>query len=305
MMDEKSMVTLKGYEFKLTEYVYANGTTTIEVYISGNGQADNDMVSWVLESCMDGSGCRDDGINILSCEKRTDGGVWVPAAAQMTVHELTDDIGVNGVLIEEGVGKGADDTGVAFRLLFDGEIRQEQVKVAYITGDTVYRSKDHIEFSDSQTEVKHWHTPIEKAFCLYIVVPEGYRPVSACKTNISILKRGLFITHENTVVDIDGNTEDGVPLKAEIMGTIKIIASVPLKSHQACGDSVYATSCDCFELCETIGYTDALKKYNMRDISVCLKKKSLDLTLLNAHCGKSVYRLDGEYVLNCKACATV
>lgn len=298
-MEEKNMVLLEGYEFKLTDFVCAAGRTTVAVCVSGNGQAGSDLISSVLEICPG-----DEKINIVSCEKRSDGGAWVPAAAQKTLYELTGDIGITGVLIEEGVGKETGDPAVEFRISFDGEIKQGRSRVAYISSDAICQSIEKLRLgaSDSFEKTKLWRTPIEKAFCLYIVVPDGYKPMSACKANISITKRGLFLAREDRDFDLDGTDKGAVTAKTDILGNVKIIASVPLSCHQACGDGAYATACDCFALSETIGYTGEQEKFNMRDISICPKKKSVDLTLLNAHCGKSVYRLDGKYVIDCKRC---
>lgn len=292
-MDDKNKVVLDGYEFELMDYVSIEGTTTITVCVSGNGEHARDLSGWILEVCPDEAQKFKDQVNILSCEKRRRSSAWVPAAAQKTTYELLGDIGVTGVVVNEWVGKYAEDPAVEFRITFDEEITPKPFSVALVSGEKVCRSGDKVCTADSDTDVKTGlFTPIEKTFCLYIVVPEGYKPVGACKINTSVTRKGLFLVQLNEAADSEE------PPGMQLQGCVKIIASVPLKSSHACGDNVEAYACDCFEVCETIGC--AQEKLEMRDITICPKKKSFDLTLLNAHCGKSVYRLDGLYVIDCK-----
>ena len=118
------------------------------------------------------------------------------------------------------------------------------------------------------------------------------------------MRRGVFLLRENGEYGVKDTGEEAAVMtqKTRLQGSIKIIASLPLKSHQACGDTVQATACDCFEVDEVIGFSRNDEEFGMRDVAVCPKKRSVDLTLLNAHCGKSAYRIDGIFVIRCKRC---
>jgi hypothetical protein len=202
-----------------------------------------------------------------------------------------------GALVDEWVGRGKSDPAIEFRMTFDQPIDDTAISLAYISGDIIYQSTETIYLGSPENAPKVWHTPIEKSFCLYFVVSDGYKPDGPCKAGVSITKRGAYMALE-TLKD----TTDKRCVKAQLLGSVKIMASLPLKSHQACGGCVAVTSCDCFELCETIGYSREDDTFSMRDISICPKVKSFDLTLLNAHCGRSVYRMDGKYIIDCKRC---
>lgn len=305
-MSDKNAVVLEGFLFECTDYSNADNVTTVTIRVSGSGEKERVITSWVLELCPGDARRFSDEINIVSCEKRRNGGKWTPAAAQKTIYELSGDIGITGVLFEEWVGIEEDDTAVEFKLVLEGNVGPGACRVAYISGPTVYQSIEKLQIGEinEQECTKTWLTPIDKPFCLFIVVPEGYKPVGVCKTNLSIVKRGVFLSHEEEKVSLDGgeDSEEKICTKAVLQGSVKIIASLPLKSRQACGDTVQATACDCFEVSDTIGYIQLGEQFAMRDVSICPKKKSMDLTLLNAHCGKSVYRLDGLFTIHCKRC---
>lgn len=305
-MSDKNAVVLEGFLFECMDYSYDDNETTVVIRVSGNGEKERVITGWVLELCPGEVKRFSDEINIISCEKRRNGGKWTPAAAQKTIYELSGDIGITGVLFEEWIGIEEDETAVEFKLVLDGEVGPNACKVAYISGPTVYQSMEKLQIGNvgEQQCTKTWLTPIDKPFCLFVVVPEGYKPVGVCKTSLSILKRGVFLSHEegNFSIDSREDNEEVMCTKAVLQGSVKIIASLPLKSHQACGDTVQATACDCFEVCDTIGYIHMGEQFAMRDVSICPKNKSMDLTLLNAHCGKSVYRLDGLFTIHCKRC---
>lgn len=307
-MSDSNMVLLEGFEFECTNFVSSEGTTAITVRVSGDGTSSRDLPGWILEMCPDSEEKKNEGINVISCEKRKDKSAWLPAIAQKTTNELMGDIGVSGVLLEEKVGKEKEDPAIEFRITFDKQMEPVPIKVAFISGPTVFKSmeKMQVKLPANPLIIRLWSIPIEKIFCLYFVVPEGYKPHGACKTNVSITKRGVFMHHETNInMDDTGLSQiekTAVSVKTVLKGYIKIIASIPLKSYQACGDDIYATACDCFQVDEIVGYTNEKNKFEMRDISICSKKKSFDLTLLNAHCGKAVYRLDGKYIVDCKPC---
>ncbi len=304
-MGNNNLVMLEGYEFECINFVCREGTTAITVRVSGDGSAANDLPGWILEICPAGD---EKEINIISCEKRRDNGAWMPAIAQKTTTELMGDIGVSGVFFEERVGKAEKDPAVEFRITFDKLLTPVPLGVAFVSGAAVFKSieKMQVKLDEHTLITKLWSTPIEKTFCLYLVIPGGYKPQGACKTNVSIIKRGAFLYREaKSEADDEKLTpaeRSAVSEKTSIKGYVKIIASVPLKSYQACGDDAYANGCDCFEINDAIGYTNVKDTFELRDISVCPNKKSLDLTLLNSHCGKSVYRLDGKYIIDCKRC---
>jgi hypothetical protein len=307
MGDERKLF-VEGFVFELTGFFSADGVTTVTVGVNGSGESRCDLKGWAMQVCPEDPQFFTDEVGIVSCEKRRRHGAWLPAAAQKTSFELTGDIGFEGVLISDWVGRYAEDPDVEYRIVFDRELKFEPFSVAMMMGDQTFRSVGQISIGQSAPTTKDrvWTTPLEKSFCLFVVVPEGYKPEGACKAAVSVLKRAAYIVHHKGeyVVD-DALAPEGKAFKtmrAELLGSIRISASILLKSAQACGDSVYASTVDCFELCETIGYADGGTTFELRDIVVCPKKKSFDLTLLNAHCGRSVYRLDGKYIIDCKRC---
>jgi hypothetical protein len=290
-------ISLEGYEFELKGYCFGKGKTTVIISVSGNGSSAAALTGWILE--INPEADMKNELNILSCEKRKGNGPWVAAVAENTTYELIGDVGISGALIEERVGEGADDTAVEFRLTFEGETEPLAVRVAYISGDDVFVSPVIISLDPPE---KLWLTPIKKTFCLYVVVSDGYKP-EVCKANVSVSKRGVFLAHEKGAFNVDdGQFSSVMSSKADVVGSVKVIASVPLKNSTASGDTVYASACDCFELCETVCYLNGDAALNMRDIAVYPVRKSFDMTLLNSRCGKSVYRLDGEFVIDCKRC---
>ena len=289
-MSAASKVRIAGYVFSVTGYVQSAGATAVTVCVSGNGKAEADLSAWMM--ILDNA-----AIGVLSCEKRRCGGAWVPAVAQKPTYELIGQSEVGGAVIDEWVGKEKDDPPLEFRITFDREMDDTTIGVAYMSGETIFRSAETIYLGTPENAPKIWHTPIEKMFCLYIVVTDGYKPVGACKTGVSITKRGVYMAYEIQPQDTDTRC-----IKTQVQGSIKILATVPLKSHQASGGHAVATACDCFEICETIGYSRDEDRFALRDITIYPKKKSFDLTLLNMHCGKSVYRLDGKYIIDCKRC---
>ncbi len=289
-MSGASRVRIEGYTMILTGHDVSDGKTAITLCVSGNGHAAAEMTSWMLIHGNAEAG-------IISCEKRQCGGAWVPAVAQKPTYELTGQMISGGAVINEWVGRGKDDPAIEFRITFDQPIEDTAIRLAYITEDTIHQSTETIYLGPPEGAPRVWQTPIEKPFCLYFVVTDGYKPDGPCKAGVSITKRGAYMALETQM-----DAADERCVKAQLLGSVKIMASLPLKSHQACGGSVAATACDCFELCETIGYSCEDDTFSMRDISICPKMKSLDLTLLNAHCGRSVYRMDGKYIIDCKRC---
>lgn len=295
-MSEYRKLLLDGYVFELTGFLCENELTTVTVSVSGNGESPADLKGWVLEMCAQTPAIFED-VEIVSCEKRRRRGAWVPAAALKTSFELTGDIGINGVVISDWIGRYEDDPDVEYRIVFDKEIEFEPFGVGLVFGDRTRVSDDKISMQ-TEPQSKIWATPVEKSFCLYIVVPEGYKPVNVCKAGISIGKRMIYMAHAK-------NEDEKTCVKAmtaQVMGAVRIVANVPLKSAQASGDDVQVGACDCFDVCDIIGYADEGVMFDMRDIVIYPKPKSLDLTLLNAHCGKSVYRLDGKFIIDCKHC---
>jgi hypothetical protein len=299
-MNEISSDLLEGYIFELKGYLCNKGKTTVIMRVSGDGSAAYPLTAWILEFCPDDEKNKYGSFNIVSCEKRRSGGPWVPAGAQNTSYELTGDIGVSGVMVEERIETDADEPEMEFRITVEGETGPGSVRVAYIAGDDVFCSSKRIRTDPPEIV---WMTPIEKTFCLYFVVSDGYKPEGACKANVSITKRGAFVAHEAGSFDA-GDEICSIPkkIRTDLLGCVKIFASIPIKSFQACGDTAHASACDCFEINETVGYSDEENMIEIRDLTVCPKRKSYDLTLLSSHCGKSVYRLDGEYIINCKRC---
>jgi len=294
MVNVKS-VLLEGYEFELKGYACSGGTTTVIVGVSGDGSAGTELTSWMLELCRsDGS---KENLNVVSCEKRRGNGAWLPAVAQNTTYELTGNTGISGIHIEERVGSDKSDPAIEFRIVFEGEIGEAAVKVAYLSGEDIFVSDKKIYACSLD---RAWLTPIEKTFCLYLVVTDGYRPEGACRANVSIMKRNAFIIHEKGAF-VTGNEfcPNSKSVKTQIIGSVKITVCVPLKSYHASGDTVAACSCDCFEICETLGYSDD-DSMDIKDVNIYPKRESIDITLLNTYCGKSVYRLDGVFVIDCK-----
>ena len=308
IMGEDRKLVVEGFTFELTGFFSGDGTTTVTVGVNGNGESLSDIKGWAMEVCPDNPSYFSDEVNIVSCEKRRRHGTWLPATAQKTSFELTGDIGFAGVVISDWVGRYAEDPDVEYRVVFDRELKLEPFSIAMITGDNVCQAAGHIGIKQIAPQPRNrvWATPLEKSFCLFIVVPEGYKPAGACKVAMSVTKRAAFVVHHKGefVVD-DASSPEGKTLKtmrAELLGSIRILANVPLKSAQACGDNVQVSAVDCFEVCETIGYADDDMAFELRDVTVCPKKQSVDLTLLNAHCGRSVYRLDGKFLIDCKRC---
>lgn len=292
-------VLLEGYEFELKGNISSKGMTTLVISVSGDGSAASELTSWVLELAQDGPNKKKEDINIVSCEKRKGNGTWLPAVAQNTAFELIGDIGISGIIIEERVGSDKSDPEIEFKIVLDKEIESGSVRVAYLSGEDIYISDERICLGSAD---KTWLTPIEKTFCLYITVTDGYKPEGTCRANVSILKRGAFVVHEKGVFEA-GNEfcPDSKTVKTIILGSVKITACVPLKSYQASGDTVSSSTCETFEICETLGYSNE-DKIEIKDVLVYPKRESLDITLLNSYCGKSVYRIDGQYIIDCKHC---
>lgn len=296
-MANGNSVLLEGYEFELKGHAASKGTTTLIMGVSGDGNAASELTSWILELYQGGDNREKEELNIISCEKRKGNGAWMPAVAQNTAYEFIGDAGISGVIIEERVGSEKSDPEIEFKLVLEKEIEAGAFKVAYLSGEDIFISDEKIHLSSIDNT---WFMPIEKTFCLYLVVTDGYKPEGTCMANVSIIKRSAFVVHEK------GNFTAGnelVPenktVKTDILGSVKITASVPLKSYHASGDTVSATACDCFELCETLGYS-CEEKIEIKDIMIYPKRESFDLTLLNTYCGRSVYRLDGEFVIDCR-----
>ena len=307
-MGEERKLVMEGFAFELTGFFSAEGVTTVTLSINGTGESPADLKGWAMEVCPGDPQFFDGEVSIVSCEKRRRHGAWLPAVAQKTSFELTGDIGFSGVVVTDWVGRYAEDPDVEYRIVLDKELKFEPFAVAMMTGDSIRRSEARISIglAASLALNRVWTTPMEKSFCLFVVVPEGYRPEGACKVVVSATKRAAHILHYKGeyVVD-DALAPEGKALKsvrAELLCSVRILADIPLKSATACGDNVQVSAVDCFEVCETIGYADDEQSFELRDVSVCPKKKSYDLTLLNAHCGRSVYRLDGKFTIDCKRC---
>lgn len=290
-------VLLEGYEFELKGYISAGGKTTLIMNVSGDGSVASELTSWVLE--LSGRDGEKEELNIVSCEKRKGNGTWIPAAAQNTAFELIGDVGISGIIIEERVGGEKSDPDMEFRIIFDKEYESGYLRAAYLSGDDIYVSEERIELGSAD---KTWLTPIEKTFCLYVTVTDGYKPEGTCRANVSILKRGAFIINEKGFFDAGNELcPENRQVKTMMLGSVKITACVPLKSYQASGDTVSASAWESFEVCETLGYSNE-SNFDIKDVIVYPKRESLDLTLLNSYCGKSVYRIDGQYVIDCKHC---
>ena len=289
-MSNLGKIRIEEYVFTVTDHEQAVGRTAVTVCVSGSGKAKADLSAWMMI-------IGDAQAGILSCEKRRCGGAWVPAVAEKPTYERTGIQVPGGAFVDEWVGREKDDPAIEFRITFDRALDDTFVRFAYMTGETIYQSTEAIHLGTPENAPKIWHTPIEKSFCIYVVVTDGYKPAGACKTGVSITKRGAYMAYE-----VQDTGEDMRCIKTQLQGCVKILVTVPLKSAGACGGDAAATACDCFELCETIGYSREDARFSMRDITVCPKKKSFDLTLLNTHCGRSVYRLDGQYIIDCKRC---
>ncbi len=308
-MGEERKLVMEGFAFELTGFFSAEGVTTVTLSVNGSGESPSDLKGWAMEVCPSDPQFFNGEVSIISCEKRRRHGAWLPAAAQKTSFELTGDIGFCGVVVTDWVGRYAEDPDVEYRIVLDKELRFEPFAVATMTGDSVRRSDALISIGLNTSPVLNrvWSTPLEKSFCLFVVVPEGYRPEGACKVAVSATRRAAHILHHKGefVVD-DALVPEGKAIKAvraELLCSVRILADIPLKSATACGDNVQVSAVDCFEVCETIGFSDDAQAFELRDVTVCPKKKSFDLTLLNAHCGRSVYRLDGKFIIDCKRCS--
>jgi len=231
----------------------------------------------------------------------------MPAVAQKTSPELSGDVGVDGVIVNEWVGKGEEEPSVAFRLTLRSENLRRECAVACAVGGEVHIAQEKLFFGVCRELFgdQLWQTPVSQPFCLYIVVPEGYKPEGACKAGLSMLHRGMAISHEAGEYEAECE-RSGEALKmdarARLTGMVKVTASLPLKSRQACGDGAFAVACDCFEVDQIIGYTRGSGAFKLRDVAICPGRCHPDLTLLNARHGKSVYRLDGEMTIHCKRC---
>ncbi len=293
-MDDVSSLLLEGYIFELKGYCCGGSRTTVIISVKGDGSAAA-LTGWILE--IDPADLADKkDLNLLSCEKRKGNGPWVPAAAENTTYELIGDIGVSGVLIQERVNGWADSPETEFRIALNGEIDCGCVKVAYLSGEDVFCTQQTLTPAPPECIAL---APIEKSFSLYIVVTDGYRPLPD-KANVSVSMRGLFVGHERGEFKTEYDQFSAVKsVRTEIHGTVKIAASVPVENSSACGDAVEVFACDCFELCETIGYSNEQSAYGIGDIYIYPVKESYDLTLLNSRSGKSVYRLDGDYIIDC------
>lgn len=287
-MEHSRCIVAEGFLFELTGFFCTDGTTTMTICVSGNGQSTEDLKGWVIEICP-GNPLAFEEVNILSCEKKRRQANWVPAVAQKTSYELTGDIGINGVLISDWVGRYEEDPDVEFRVVFDTELEPIPFKVGLVKGDTIKVSQDTIHVSVNPDE-RQWSAPIEKSFCLFLVVPDGYRPDSVTNACVSATKQFVHICCQQ-------NPQEGKSLHFSLCGCVRIAASVPLLCAGASGDSVHAAACDCFDVCDTIGFADDEAAFSIRDICVYPNRDSYDLTLLNTHCGKSVYRLDGKYTI--------
>jgi hypothetical protein len=297
-MGNGNSVLLEGYEFELKGYICSNGTTTVIISVSGDGSAASELSGWIMEICQADFNCNED-LNIVSCEKRKGNGVWMPALAQNTAYELIGDAGISGVLIDENVGSEKSDPEKEFKIVVDKAIESGSFRVAYLSGEDIFVSDKKIPLGALD---KTWLTPIEKTFCLYIIVTDGYKPEGACMANVSIIKRNAFVVHERGGFEAGNElSPNNKSVKTVILGSVKITASVPLKSYHASGDTVSASACDCFEIYETLGYSSD-EKIEIKDVHIYPKRESFDLTLLNTYCGRSVYRLDGEFIIDCRHC---
>jgi hypothetical protein len=195
-MEENKALLLSGYSFELTEYICADGITTITVRVAGNGEHPCDISSWALEICPGDADKFNGEVCIVACEKRRRNGAWQNAAAMKTTPELTGDIRFSGVVIDEWVDRYAEDPPTEFRITLDAELPPEPVRIAFVAGETVYESTERLIPRQNLSGPQLWNTPIEKLFCLYLVVPDGYKPHGACRANVSISRRGIFLASE-------------------------------------------------------------------------------------------------------------
>lgn len=294
-MDDANCLLLEGYRFTLKGCCNSKGKTAIIIGVKGNGSAAAPLTSWILEVY---SGDKKvEMTNIISCEKRKGNGPWVPASAQNSTYELTGDIGMSGIIIEERAGNLEEDPETEFRIILD-RFDCSGARIAYISGEDVFCSD---KILTPEPPEFCWLTPLKKTFCLYLVVSDGYKPEGACKINVSVTKRSAYLVHEKGAFCVE-NAGNGVnpvikAVKTNIIGNIKVFVSVPLKNSRACGDPVETSACDCFDLNDTVCYADE-GTADIKDISIFPDRKSLDLKPLNSRCGKSVYRLDGLYVID-------
>lgn len=290
-MENNRQIVTEGFCFELTGFFSADGNTTMTICVSGNGESAVDLKGWVMEICSDDQQAFED-LNILSCEKKRRQSNWIPAIAQKTSYELTGDIGINGVVISDWVGRYEEDPDVEFRITFDRVLDPAPFKIGLMKGELIEVSEQVIHMSAMPDE-REWAPSIEKSFCLFLIVPDGYKPDCVAQACVSATKQFVHICCEK-------NPQEGKPLRVNLCGCIRIVASIPLVCDTADGDCAHTAACDCFDVCDTIGFADIETAFSMSDISVCPNKSSFDLTLLNAHCGKSVYRLDGKCTIGRK-----
>ncbi len=295
-MDDENCLRLEGYLFTLKGCCSSKGKTTLIIGVKSDGTAASPLTSWILEVTPNEIS---EELNVSSCEKRKGNGPWVPAAAQNTAYELTGDLGP-GIIIEERVSGAEDAPETEFRIIFDKPFGCGGIRVAYISGEDTFCSDKALV---PEPPGICWLTPLKKQFCLYLVVSDGYKPEVTCKINVSVTKRAAYLVHEKGAfcADDSGNGESTAikSVKTSIIGSMKVLASIPLKNSHAAGDPVETSACDCFDLNETICYSNE-ETADMRDISIYPDRKSFELTPLSSRCGKSVYRLDGECIIDCK-----
>ena len=223
VMSELGKVKIQDYVFTVTDHAQAAGRTAITVCVSGGGKAKADLSAWMMIT-------ENTDVGILSCEKRQCGGAWVPAAAEKPAYERTGIQVSGGALVNEWVGHDKNDPAIEFRITFDCVLDDTFIRFAYMTGETIYQSTEATHLGTADSAPKIWHTPIEKSFCIYVVVTDGYKPAGACKTSVSITKRGAYMAYETQDAD-----EDTRCVKTQLQGSIKILVTVPLKSAGACG----------------------------------------------------------------------
>ncbi len=289
-MEDNRTIVIDGFEFELTGLFFENGAASITIRVSGNGQSQSDLKGWVLEVCPEDRQAFEE-LNILSCEKKRRQLNWTPAIALKTSYELLGDIGINGIVITDWVGRYEDDPEAEYRIVIDSKLEPQSFKIGIIQNESVRVSEQKMQITAKYAN-KVWTEPVEKSFCLYIPAPEGYKP--NYKICVSAAKRFTHICCQRS------GDENTMPVCARLFGSVRIVASVPLSCGKASGDEVHAAACDCFEVCDIIGYAEEDDAFSLNDVTVYPKKDSLDLTLLNTHCGKSVYRLDGKYVIGHK-----
>jgi hypothetical protein len=295
-MDDDNCLLLEGYLFTLKGCCRSKGKTAMIVGVKGDGSAASPLTSWLFEVYSSDKRKADD-LTIISCEKRKGNGPWIPAEARNTTYELTGDIGISGITIGERVSSFEEDPETEFRIIFDKGFDCGGIRIAYISGEDVFCSDNVITPMPPES---CWLTPLKKAFCLYLVVSDGYKPEGTCKINVSITKRAAYLVHERGAFCVENGEDQTIKaVKTNIIGNIKVFVSLPLKNSHACGDPVETSACDCFDLNETVCYSDE-GNADIRDISVYPDRKSFELTQLNSRCGKSVYRLDGIFIIDSK-----